>query len=220
MNCYTKTPSGNSSQNLTNAPWNNVNVPKVTGTPLTRAVTVAKYLMANAGLTKMQAAAVVGVYIDENHCNPASYMKAEAKGQGAKGTGGFGYGAGIASWTGVEFKNTALKQAGISPYTPIETLTLEQQAKMVVGNIKGNMKHYYDALRRCQNIEDASATCVVMTYGVGHSKNWRTHPTPQEAQAASDYYGRANDRSYGKSEHHWNGYARRLGYAKQVLALL
>jgi hypothetical protein len=168
----------------------------------------------------MQAAAVVGVYIDENNCNPASYMKAEARGQGAKGTGGFGYGAGIASWTGAEFKNTALTQAGIAPNTPIESLRLEKQADMVVGNINGNMKRYYDALRRCQNIEDASATCVVLTYGVGHSKNWKTHPTPQEAQAASDYYGRANDRSYGKSAHHWNGYGRRLEYAKQVLALL
>lgn len=220
MACYSNTSCGDSQQNVTNGSWNGVKVPKATGTALSRAVTVAKWLVANGGLSKMQASAIVGVYIDENHCDPHSYMKAEKNGKGAKGTGGFGYGAGIASWTGEQFKNTALTQAGFAKFTPIETLGLEQQAKMVLGNINGNMKRYYDALRRCQNIEDASATCVIITGGVGYSKNWKTHPTPADAQRMSDIYGRSNDKRFGKSAHHWNLYGRRLGYAKQVLAQL
>ena len=219
MSCY-NTSAGEIQQNATNGSWDNVKVPKASGTALSRAVTVAKWLVNNGGLTKIQAAAIVGVYIDENHCDPTSYMKAEKQGKGAKGTSGFGYGAGIASWTGVVFKNTALQQAGFKPYTPIETLSLDQQSKMVLGNINGNMKRYYDALRRCNNIEDASATATIITGGIGYSKKWKTHPTPDEAQRMSDIYGRSNDKRFGKSEHHWNLYGRRLGYAKQVLAML
>lgn len=212
MSCY-----GNIN---TNGSWNNIKVPKTTGTVMERAVTVAKLLIENGGLTKIQAAAVVGVYIDENNCDPHSYMQAEKKGKGAKGTDNFGYGAGIASWTHTEFKNIALKQAGFAEFTPIETLSLEQQVQMVIGNINGNMKRYYSALKRCQNIEDASATAVIITGGVGYSKNWDTHPTPKEAQEMSDNYGKSNDKRFGKSPNHWNLYGRRLGYAKQVLTQL
>lgn len=220
MNCYTNTSCGDSSQNVTNGSWNNVKVPETSGTNMSRAITVAKYLIEHGGLTKEQAAAVVGVYIDENGCNPNTYMKAEKNGKGAKGTGGFGYGAGIASWTGTEFKNQALTQAGFAAYTAIETLSLEQQAQMVIGNMKGNMKTYYNALKRCQNIEDASATAVCITGGVGYSKNWKTHPTAADGQHVSDVYCKSNNARFGPSEHHCNLYGRRLGYAKQVLAKL
>ena len=219
MNCY-NTSSGDSSQNVVNGSWRDVKVPKTSGTNMSRAIQVAKYLINNGGLTKIQAAAVVGVYIDENGCNPNTWMKAEKNGKGAKGTGGFGYGAGIASWTGTEFKNIALKQAGFSEYTPIEELGLDKQAKMVVGNINGNMKYYYNALKRCKNIEDASATAVCITGGHTKQAKFKTHPTPADAQNVSNIYCKANNRRFGVSEHHCNLYGRRLGYAKQVLAEL
>ncbi len=222
MNCYKDTKAGDSSQNVTNGPWNNVTIPKASGTALSRAVTVAKYLVQHGGLTKIQAAAVVGVYIDENGCNPGTYNKAEKAGRGAKGTGGFGYGAGIASWTFTDFKNKSLTQAGFPKYTAIEGLGLEDQAKMVIGNINGDMQIYFNALKRCKNIEDASATAVVITGGVGYvSKNaWKTHPVASDGQHVSDVYCKSNNRRFGYSEHHCNLYARRLGYAKQVLAEL
>lgn len=222
MACYRNTASGDSFKNVTNGPWNNVKVPKVTGTALSRAVTVAKYLVENGGLTKVQAAAVVGVYIDENGCNPSSYNKAEKAGKGVKGTDGFGYGAGIGSWTFTDFKNKALTQAGFAQYTPIETLGLEDQAKMVIGNINGNMSYYYNALKRCVNIEDASATAVVITGGVGYVKKkaWQTHPVASDGQHVSDVYCKANNKRFGYSEYHCNLYGRRLNYAKQVLAAL
>jgi len=194
--------------------------PKLNKAEVSRAVTVAKYLIANASLTKFQAAAVVGVYIDENHCNPNSHMAAEKAGKGAKGTGGFGYGAGIASWTGETFKNQALTQAGFAAYTPIENLSLEQQCKMVKGNIEGNMKTYYNALKRCETLEDASATCVIITGGVGYSKNWKTHPTTADAKKCADIYCNSNNKRFGVSEHHCNLDKRRLWIAKQVLAQL
>jgi hypothetical protein len=84
----------------------------------------------------------------------------------------------------------------------------------------GRMKRYYDALRRTNNIEDASATAVLITGGVGHSKNWLTHPTVAEAKALSDFYGRSNDRRFGKSPYHWDLDKRRLEYARRVRYLM
>lgn len=215
----TETPAYETA-NTSNVNTSKVNIPKVNGTALSRAVTVANFLIKNAHLSKIQASAVVGVYIDENDCNPSSYNKAEKNGKGASGTDGFGYGSGIASWTHVEFKNMALTQAGFKAFTPIESLSLEQQSKMVLGNINGNMKKYYNALKRCNTIEDASATSVIITGGVGYSKNWSTHPTPQEAIRMSEIYSNSNNKRFGKSAHHSNAYERRLGYAKQVLQKL
>ena len=183
---------------------------------IARATLVAKYLVENGGFTKEQAAALAGVYVDENNCDPGSYMGAEKNGQGASGTGGSGYGAGIGSWTFADYKNQCLNDAGYASGTPIESLSLQQQCDMIIATSQKSNKKYYDALKRCDNIEDASATAVVMTGGVGFSSNWDTHPTPAEAKAISDYYGRANDARFGASEYHWNADQRRLAIAKDV----
>ena len=185
-----------------------------------RAVRVANYLHEHGDFSKDQAAAIAGVMIDENNVDPTSYMKAEKAGKGAKGTGGFGYGAGIGSWTFADTKNALLKAGGYKPNTPIESLSLDEQANLLVLDSNGRMKRYYDALRRTNNIEDASATAVLITGGVGHSKNWLTHPTVAEAKALSDFYGRSNDRRFGKSPYHWDLDKRRLEYARRVRYLM
>lgn len=187
---------------------------------LDRAVSVAKYLVKNGNFSKEQASAIAGVMIDENGVNPSSYMKAEKSGKGAKGTNNFGYGAGIGSWTFEDNKNQLLKAGGYDPYTPIENLSLEEQCRLLVIDSNGRNKKYYDALRRCSNIEDASATAFMISGGVGHSRNWDTHPTQSEAKALSDWYGKSNDKRFGKSPHHWDLDKRRLNYAKQVLEKL
>ncbi|MBR3211239.1 MAG: hypothetical protein IKF71_04820 [Bacilli bacterium] len=187
---------------------------------LARAVLVAKYLIENGGFTKEQAAAIVGVYLDENNCDPGSYMAAEKNGRGASGTGGNGYGAGIASWTFAGFKNQCLSDAGYPANTPIESLSLQQQCDMVIAMSQKSNKKYYDALKRCNTIEDASATAVIITGGVGYSNHWSTHPTQAEAKAMSDKYGRANDARFGRSSYHWNLDKRRLENAKAVYKYL
>ena len=187
---------------------------------LARAVMVAKDLVLSGGFSPQQAAAIAGVFIDENGCNPHTYMKAEKAGKGAKGTGGFGYGAGIGSWTGEKFKNDLLVAGGFKPFTPIEKLSLADQTRLLLIDTAGRMKRYYNALKRTTNIEDAAATAVIITGGIGYSKNWKTHPTIAEAKRMSDIYGASNDKRFGKSEHHWHLYERRLGYARQVLSEL
>lgn len=185
-----------------------------------RALTVANYLHKNGSFSKEQAAAIAGVMIDENNVDPSSYMKAEKAGKGAKGTEGFGYGAGIGSWTFASTKNALLTAGGYKPNTPIESLGLEDQARLLVIDSNGRMKKYYDALRRTNNLEDASATAVLITGGIGKSKNWDTHPTVQEAKELSDWYGRSNDKRFGPSPHHWNADKRRLEYAKRVRSMM
>ncbi len=184
---------------------------------MNRAVKVAKQLISNGNFTKEQAAAIAGVMIDENKVDPSSYNKAEKAGKGAKGTSGFGYGAGIGSWTFADAKNALLTANGYAANTPIESLSLDDQVNLLITDSNGRMKKYYDALRRTKNLEDASATAVLITGGVGKSKNWDTHPTTAEAKALSDWYGKSNDARFGKSPYHWDLDVRRLNYAKQVL---
>lgn len=187
---------------------------------LNRAVYVAKRLVEKGGFSKVQAAAIAGTMIDENKCNPSSYMKAEAAGKGASGTRGNNrYGAGIGSWTG-DYKLRVLQQSGYNPSTKVETLSMDQQIDMFIRDTQTGHKKYYDALRRCQSIEDASATSVLITGGVGKSKNWDTHPTQEDAKRLSDWYGASNDRRFGKSPYHWNLDKRRLDYSRQVLKYL
>ena len=183
---------------------------------LTRGTLVAKYLMKNGGFTAEQAAALVGVYIDENGCYPGD-IPGSVKSTEQQYLGSNGYGAGIGSWTTVEVKQMVLKDAGFDPNTPIESLTLQQQCDLIIGTSQKSMKTYYDALKRCTSIEDASATAVIMTGGVGFSNNWSTHPTPAEAENLSNYYAKANDKTYGYSENHHNCSTRRLNNAKEIL---
>ena len=182
---------------------------------LARSILVAQYLVEKGGFTKEQAAALVGVYLDENNCDPGEVMQAEKDGYGAEGTGGNNYGAGIGSWT--FNKESSLEAAGFDPNTPIESLTLQQQCDMIIAESQSeDHKYYYDALRRCETLEDASATAVVMIGAPGFSDNWDTHPTPAEAKEVSDWYGASNDANYGASEYHWNLDVRRLENAQKI----
>ena len=217
-NPYDQLLSNMSTQQTQTTSTQQSNAP-VSGSALDRGVYVAKKLVERGGFTKEQAAAIAGTMIDENKCDPGSYMKAEKAGRGAKGTGGNGYGAGIGSWTGA-LKQRVLSQAGYSPNTRIEDLSMDQQIDMLIKDTQTGNKKYYDALRRCKTIEDASATSVLITGGVGKSKNWDTHPTQEDAKRLSDWYGVSNDRRFGKSPYHWNLDVRRLNYSKQILAKL
>ena len=98
---------------------------------------------------------------------------------------------------------------------------MKQQADMIIAMSQtGENKTYYDALKRCDNIEDASATAVVITGGVGFSNNWKTHPTQAEAKQLSNWYANRNDSKYGYSDYHHNLDTRRLDYAKEIYAAM
>ena len=183
-----------------------------------RGVLVAKYLMQNGGFTAEQAAALVGVYIDENGCYPGVIDSAVRQNEMANF--GEGYGAGIGSWTTVGVKHAVLTDAGYPTSTKIENLSLKEQCDLIIANSQKSSKKYYDALKRCDSIEDASATAAVMTGGVGFSNNWDSHPTAADAKNMAEYYAQANDKTYGYSAYHHNADVRRLETAKEVYSRL
>lgn len=190
------------------------------GDVLDRALTVARKLV-SMGMQPIHAAGIVGVFMDENGCNPKLYCKAEAAGRGAKGTGGFGYGAGIGSWTGEAYKNKLLALVGLPPNTPIESLDLNKQAEILMADIKqGPMSKYYKKLQTAPDITTASASAVVITGGPGYGKWAGPYCSAADAKHVSDVYGASNDKRFGRSPNHWNLDVRRLEYAKQVLSQL
>ena len=191
---------------------------------LARSYVVAKYLMENGGFTAIQAAAMVGIFMDENGCYPSTATTYERPNLGE------GYGAGFASWTG-NLKQYALEGAGYDASTTrIEDLSLKEQCDMFIDMTNntyfdanlgcGNFKQFYDVLRRCDNIEDATATAMILTGGTGYSDHWSTHPTTSEAQAMYEYYAAKNDEKYGFSENHHGAYERRYGYTEEIYELL
>ncbi len=184
---------------------------------LERGTLVAKYLIQNGDFTEEQAAALVGVYVDENGCYPGDIPGSVKETEQA--LYGDGYGAGIGSWT-LSMKKQVLQDAGYSTDTKIENLSLKEQCDLIIANSQKSSKFYYDALKRCTTIEDASATATIMTGGVGFSNNWSTHPTAAEAKTMAEYYASANDKTYGYSSYHHNADQRRLETAKEILSRL
>lgn len=98
------------------------------GAYLARA-TEAVYWLVKNGLTKQGACAAVGIFLSENGCEPHSVCKGEHDGSKTNSyTANGGYGAGIASWTGVASKQQALSL--IKSSGPIESLSMQEQCKM------------------------------------------------------------------------------------------
>lgn len=171
---------------------------------LKRAVLVAKYLVNNGGFTKEQAAGLAGVFLDENNCDPSGVC--------------YDGGMGIQSWTGT-VKSQAMQAYGTN--TAICNLSLKEQCDMIIATAKPGafMNTYYDALKRCQTVEDASATAIVLTGGIGYSTSnqWKTsHPTVQQAQNCINAYIRYN----GSSAYTLGAFNRRMENGQKILNIL
>lgn len=174
----------------------------------TRAVIAANYLYKHSNLSKEQAAAVAGVMLDENGCQPKAVCKKDN-------------GAGIYSWTYDDYKNQCLKDAGFAPYTPIENLSFRQQCDVIVAMSNKSQKYYFNSLRRCNTIEDASYTAIVMAGGVAQTnhikQSWKnSHPNKADALDIQDIYIKTN----GKSDYTLNMVEHRLQNAKDIYAAM
>lgn len=140
---------------------------------------IISILMSDLSLTKEQAAGVVGVIVAESGANPGAFNKGERNGTyrsssanntgGAYGTKGsaWSYGAGICQWTFCDRKEKALmlglgvsrEQAiNIIKTQGIESLPLEQQAKMLVGELRNTYKATLEGIRKCSTASQAAAT--------------------------------------------------------------
>ena len=135
-------------------------------------------LMEQLGLTRAQAAGIVGVFGAENGVNPHSYNKAEKHGtypgSGANNQGGpygskhspWSYGAGIGSWTYCSMKEQALAGLGMSREQAknfimtkgIESLGLEDQLKIIIYQLTHTQTRTLEGIRKCDSPELAAAT--------------------------------------------------------------
>lgn len=95
---------------------------------------------------------------------------------------------------------------------------MDTQCEMVVREMNGSMKKYYDALKRTNNMVDASATAILITAGVGYAKDkWDTHPDWDDAENVAKIYADSNNKRFGYNKDRINSSKKRLGYAKKIL---
>jgi hypothetical protein len=81
---------------------------------------------------------------------------------------------------------------------------------------------YFNTLRQCKTLEEASATAFFITSGTGAWQNgkWTSIPTMEGARQRSENVGNANDRRYGYSKYHHGGFERRYNLAKALLNII
>lgn len=164
------------------------------------AIYIGNYMMENAKLNKVQAAAICGICMSESGCNPMSTNEKEKKTLSPNA-----YGAGITQWTHVETKNKALTNAGFPAGTKIEKLSLESQCKMLVGDSNKRLKTQYDSLKQCTTIEEATATAYCFTggpYWPEYKDKWgKEKLTTKDALACAKHYGSKNGKSFYERLH-------------------
>lgn len=133
-----------------------------------RAVYCAKWLASNVnGFNLTHACAIIGVYVDENSCDPKSCCEREKAGGGIGYTQGGGYGAGIGSWTGVDSKRKKLASIGKSPDTPIESLSLDEQLQITKKEWESGDK-FHKVMWQAKDLVHASIVATYMTHGIGY----------------------------------------------------
>ena len=140
---------------------------------------VIRSLMNDMGLTKEQAAGIAGVMTAESGVNPHIVNKGEKAGtyksSGANNEGTpygtkhspWSYGAGICQWTFTDRKEKAIMGGlGVSRDEAIriikgggiESLSLDQQIKMLEYELNTSYKYTLQGLRKCSNASQAAAT--------------------------------------------------------------
>ena len=190
-----------------------------------------EYLRDNLKWDDYMCAALVGCMIAESNINPSAINKGEKNGTlvsssacnkntgyGTK-TSPWAYGAGIIQWTFTDRKEKALMIGlGYSQQQAqqliqgkgIESLNLETQLRMVVGEIsKGLYKDNFGVvIRKCENIKDAVASVYCRFLGGFSSKT--TIPTDADIKRLDKSYDSANSKVI-------SGFNTRLKYANMVL---
>ena len=120
-----------------------------------------KYFMSNdgLGLSKQQAAALVGVLKAESGLNPAQYNYQEFRNLGVDMTKNGGYGAGLAQWSGLDRKGRVLRWWNSTHpdqrYAKIEDMPLEAQAQMLAHEFKTVYPKILSKLKSTNSVEEA-----------------------------------------------------------------
>lgn len=159
-----------------------VNMHISSGQTKINALKVISMLMNDLGLTKAQAAGIAGVLTAESNVNPHIFNKGEKNGtykaSGANNEGApyghkhspWSYGAGIVQWTFTDRKEKAImgglgmsreQAVNIITHGGIESLSLEQQVKMLEYELNTTYKYTLAAIKKCTTAQQAAATYYV-----------------------------------------------------------
>ena len=190
-----------------------------------------EYLRDNLLWCDYMCAALVGCMIAESNINPSAYNKGEKNGTlksssacnkntsyGTK-TSPWAYGAGIIQWTFTDRKEKALmiglgmnqlQAQQLIKGAGIESLSLEQQLKMVVAEIKNGLykNNFGVVMPKCNTLKEAVAAVYCRFLGGFSSKT--TVPTDADIKRLDKAYDSANSKSI-------SGFNTRLKYATTVL---
>lgn len=194
-----------------------------------RATYCAKWLASNVqGFNLSHACAIIGVYVDENSCDPHSCCEREKAGGGTGYTQGGGYGAGIGSWTGVDSKRKKLASIGKSADTPIESLSLDEQLQITKKEWESGDK-FHKVMWQAKDLVHASIVATYMTHGIGYFQtalnagNWDIYS--QGFHNAMNEESRAQQRklqnwNHGKdSDYYYGLFHKRYLVAKALMGL-
>lgn len=140
---------------------------------------VISTLMADLGLTRSQAAGITGVLEAESGINPQAFNSKEKNGTYSSSSANnqgkqyghknspWSYGAGIGQWTFTDRKEKAImgglglnqdEAINLIKTKGIESLSLEQQIKMLEYELTNNYKNTLEGIKKCTNASDAAAT--------------------------------------------------------------
>lgn len=124
-------------------------------------------LIAECGLTTVQAAGMAGVFCAESGCNPTACNKAEKYGSGVVSSKygsfrstatGAGYGAGIMQWSNT-LKTQVMQMMASAGYknanAPIETWGLQMQTTAVVKMMNERGQKFKQRLRGARTLQEA-----------------------------------------------------------------
>lgn len=188
---------------------------------------VINSLMKNLNLTKAQAAGIAGVLTAESGINPQAFNKEEKAGTNTKSSANnkgakygeknspWSYGAGIGQWTFTDRKEKAIMGGlGVDQKTAkniittggIESLSLNQQIKMLEYELNNNYRNVLEGIRKCNNASEAAATFYCHAIA-GYSKSTEK-ATLDEIKKMNERYSNVGSKSLiNKGMGYAEGYA-------------
>ena len=194
-----------------------------------RAVYCAKWCASNiTNFNLMYACAVIGVYVDENGCDPHEGMELEKAGRGSAYTKGGGYGAGIGSWTGKSSKDNKLRMIGKDPATTkIEDLSLDEQLQITKKEWESGDK-FHKVMWQAKDLVHASIVATYLTHGSGYFQKaldaggWDIYSQGfinAMNQEARDQLNRLQNQFHGDSPYYHGLFHKRYLVAKALMGM-
>lgn len=168
-----------------------------------------KYLRQNLGLTKEQAAALVGIWQAESGFNLNAENKAEKSGK-SKSVKSSQYGIGIGQWTHKrhdDFVNYVKSHGGQN--------NLKTQLDFAISEIINKYPDFLNNLRSATNVKDATAYTYTQYVAANHKNIKDLDDLYNRVRSIENKYQNTHRKLYGKTGS--GNFDKRVKYAEQSL---